>query len=349
MLFIILVCGVSAYCADAQTNAPQFWRRDSAMRVHDPSTIVRDGDTFWMFCTGRGVKAFSSTNLHDWHPEQPVMPEMPTWVREVVPTQRGYYWAPDVIRVGDHWLLYYSVSSFGRNTSAIGLATNPTLNPADPAFRWTDQGIVVRSYRTNNYNTIDPAVVLSADNRLWLTFGSYWSGIKLIELDPQTGHRIAPDSSMYSLAWNDRIEAPFIYHHGTNYYLFVNWGECCKGTNSTYEIRVGRSARITGPYRDREGKEMLHGGGTRVLGSEGRFIGPGHAGIVRDDGHEWFSFHFYDGDNRGRPTLAVRRLTWDREGWPRVARAAEEAPRAVPVKRTGTNSDTRELHSKDDS
>jgi len=94
---------------------------------------------------------------------------------------------------------------------------------------------------------------------------------------------------------------------------------------------------------------MLHGGGTRVLGSEGRFIGPGHAGIVRDDGHEWFSFHFYDGDNRGRPTLAVRRLTWDREGWPRVARAAEEAPRAVPVKRTGTNSDTRELHSKDDS
>ena len=89
------------------------------MRVHDPSTIVREGDTFRMFCTGPGVKSFYSTNLHDWHPGGAVMPQRPTWVRDVVPDQRGYYWAPDVIRVRDRWLLYYSVSSFGRNTSAI--------------------------------------------------------------------------------------------------------------------------------------------------------------------------------------------------------------------------------------
>ena len=165
-----------------------------------------------------------------------------------------------------------------------------------------------------------------ADGRLWLAFGSYWSGIKLVELDPQNGKVIAAGSPMYSLAWNHRIEAACIHHHGSNYFLFVNWGECCKGTNSTYEIRVGRSDQITGPYQDREGKDMMDGGGTRVLGGEGRFIGPGHAGIVNVDGQDWFSFHYYDGANRGRPTLAVRKLSWDNDGWPVVAGAPESAP-----------------------
>jgi arabinan endo-1,5-alpha-L-arabinosidase len=307
-----------------QTNTPptvEYWRAESRLRVHDPSTIVRDGNEFWMFCTGVGVKSFHSTNLLDWQPGPPVMPDMPDWVREVVPDQRGHYWAPDVIRAGNRWLLYYSISSFGKNTSAIAHATNPTLDPADPAFKWSDDGIIIRSYPTNNFNAIDPAVAFDAEGRLWLSFGSYWSGIKLIELDPKTGKRIAPDSPMHSLAWNDHIEAPFIHQRGTNYHLFVNWGQCCKGTNSTYEIRVGRSDKITGPYRDREGKNMIGGGGTLVLGSEGRWIGPGHAGIVNDGAQEWFSFHFYDGNDRGRPTLAVRKLSWDEQGWPVVAPA----------------------------
>lgn len=247
------------------------------------------------------------------------MTQMPAWVDTVVAGHRGYYWAPDVIRVRDRWLLYYSVSRFGRNTSAIALATNATLDPAAATFCWTDDGIVVRSHRTNDFNAIDPAVSRSADNRLWLAFGSYWSGIKLIELDPESGKRLAPDSPMHALARKDQIEAPFIYRHRTNYLLFVNWGECCKGTNSTYEIRVGRSDNITGPYVDREGRNMKDGGGTLVLGSEGPFIGPGHAGILNDSHQEWFSFHYYDGTNRGRPTLAVRRLGWDPDGWPVVA------------------------------
>jgi len=302
----------------AQTNSRAQWRREAALRVHDPSTLVREGDVYWMFCTGVGVSSFSSTNLLNWRPGPKVLPEMPNWVKEVVPDQRGHYWAPDLVRVADRWHLYYSVSSFGKNTSAIALATTPTLNPDSPDFKWKDEGIVIQSGRTNSYNTIDPAVIQDGDGRLWLAFGSYWSGIKLIELDPETGKKVGPAAPLYSLASNDNIEAAFLHRRGTNYFLFVNWGQCCKGVDSTYEIRVGRSDRITGPYRDRAGIDMLGGGGTLILGSNGRFVGPGHAGIVTQAGQEWLSYHYYDRENRGRPTLGMIKLSWDKEGWPVV-------------------------------
>jgi arabinan endo-1,5-alpha-L-arabinosidase len=178
--------------------------------------------------------------------------------------------------------------------------------------------MVVRAVPTNDFNTIDPAVSLDADGRLWLAFGSYWSGIKLVELDPQTGLRRAPDSPLYSIASNESIEAAFIHRQGTNYFLFVNWGQCCRGTNSTYEIRVGRSDKITGPYRDRDGLDLLGGGGSLVLGSAGKVVGPGHAGIFTARGAQWFSFHYYDATQRGRATLGIRKLRWDEAGWPVV-------------------------------
>jgi arabinan endo-1,5-alpha-L-arabinosidase len=308
----------------AQPEPNAYWQRDSATRVHDPSTIVRDGNSYWMFSTGVGIKSFSSTNLQDWRPGPVVLPQMPAWVRDVVPDHRGHYWAPDLIKVGERWLLYYSVSSFGKNTSAIALASNRTLDPSNSAFGWTDGGIVTRTFRTNNFNAIDPALFQDHDQRLWLAFGSYWSGLKMIELDPVTGKRIAPDSPLHALAWNDHIEAAFLHRRGTNYFLFLNWGQCCKGTNSTYEIRVGRSDKVTGPYIDREGKGLLAGGGSLVLGTEGHFIGPGHAGIVSDGAQDWFSFHYYDGSNRGRPTLGVRKLRWDDAGWPQVEGPGKE-------------------------
>jgi len=208
------------------------------------------------------------------------------------------------------------VSSWGKNTSAIGLATNSTLDPSDPKFRWNDAGIVVRSFATNDFNTIDPAITFDADGRLWMSFGSYWSGIKLIELDSKTGNRLAPDSPMYSLAYNESIEAPFIQRRGSNYFLFVNWGQCCRGTNSTYEIRVGRSDKVTGPYLDRDGRDMLQKGGTLFLATKPPFYGPGHVGIINVSGQDWFSCHYYDGNNRGRSRLWVGKLSWDTNGWP---------------------------------
>jgi len=235
-----------------------------------------------------------------------------------VPENHNYLWAPDIIHLADRYLLYYSVSSFGKNTSVIGLATNPTLDPAEPSFAWSDQGCVVRSQPSNDFNAIDPGVALDAEGRLWLVFGSFWSGIKLIQLERATGKGSAENPAMYSLASYDSIEAPAIYRHAGMYYLFVNWGTCCNGTNSTYNIRVGRSEKITGPYLDKDGIDLRFGGGSLVLGTMNRFIGPGHAGIFSHAGSEWLSYHYYDGAQGGRPTLAIRPLRWNGRDWPEL-------------------------------
>lgn len=297
------------------------------VRVHDPSTIVKCDGEYWLFYTGRGVPSYHSRDLMTWLPGPQVFTNAPAWTEEAVPAHRGLsYWAPDVMRVGDRYLLYYSISTFGKKDSAIGLAATPTLNPSDPAFGWKDQGEVIRSTSTNNFNTIDPAIFHDTDGKLWLSFGSYWSGIKLIQLDPKTGKRIAADSPIHSLAHWDSIEASYLYQHGGYYYLFLNWGACCRGTNSTYEIRVGRSKEVTGPYLDQSGADMRNGGGTLVLGTQQKFIGPGHAGIYSENGTNWFSCHFYDGTRGGASTLAILPLRWTTNDWPEIVRAAPSAP-----------------------
>jgi arabinan endo-1,5-alpha-L-arabinosidase len=289
------------------------------VHVHDPSTIVKCGNEFWVFYTGRGVPSYHSKDLVNWEIGPPVFTNASAWTDQAVPAHRGsYFWAPDIIHLGDRYLLYYAVSTFGKNVSAIGLAMNPTLDPNAPKFQWTDCGLVIQSANNDDFNTIDPAVSQDADGRLWLAFGSFWSGIKLIQLDPKTGKRIAPDSPMYSLAHNDSIEASYIYRHSDFYYLFVNWGLCCRGTNSTYEIRIGRSKKITGPYFDADGVDLLNDGGTAFLKTSGPFIGPGHAGIISENGTDWFSCHFYDGSRRGISTLAILPLQWQTNGWPEI-------------------------------
>ena len=297
-------------------------KRDA--RIHDPSTVVKCKKEYWVFGTGPGVISYRSKDLLHWERGPRVFEEPPAWRNEVVPGHNGFFWAPDVIHLKDRYLLYYSVSAFGVNTSAIGLATNTTLDPADPKYKWEDRGIVVQTGRGDNSNAIDPAVIRDAEGKLWMAYGSFWSGIKLIQLDPATGRRIAPDSPVHALATNRTIEASAIFRHGGRYFLFVNWGLCCRGKDSTYEIRVGRSAKITGPYLDREGRDLLRGGGTLFLGTDGPFIGPGHAGILSERGTDWLSCHFYDGGSNGAPTLALRRLRFDREGWPTVANEKNE-------------------------
>jgi arabinan endo-1,5-alpha-L-arabinosidase len=313
-LLLAVCCAYSGAAAepspDSDALLASLGRR--VARVHDPSTIVKCNDDYWLFATGFGLASWRSKDLVTWTNGPRVFTNNPPWAATAVPGNRGHLWAPDVIHLGNRFLLYYSVSTFGKNTSAIGLASNPTLEPVDRGFAWCDRGVVVQSFATNDFNTIDPGVTLDADGRLWLVFGSFWSGIKLIELDPATGKRVAPDSPMYSLARHNSIEASAIYRHADYYYLFVNWGACCRGVNSTYNIRVGRSNRITGPYLDKDGLDLCAGGGTLLLDTIGPFIGPGHAGILSAAGSDWLSCHFYDGTRAGRPTLAIRPLRWTR-------------------------------------
>ena len=304
-----MVLGFS--CLRAEEPAPRGF-----IQAHDPSSIVRCGDDFWLFSTGPGLKSHVSRDLVEWKPGPPVVPESPAWAREAVPGARGYFWAPDVIKVGGRYFLYYSVSTFGSQDSAIGLVTADSLEPKGGKTAWKDEGPVVRSKRGDSFNAIDPSAFRDTDGKLWLAFGSYWTGIKLVELDPRTGRRAAPEAAPVSLAMAREIEAAFLTRHGGFHYLFVNWGQCCKGLNSTYEIRVGRSEKITGPYLDRAGVKMEAGGGTLVLGSAGDRIGPGHASLVETPRGLRLAFHYYDRANHGRATLGMVPFAWGAEGWP---------------------------------
>lgn len=310
-----LACLAVASPAATVTNeiAPPLQGR---LRIHDPSTIVRCRDQFWVFGTGQGLVSRHSPDRTHWFEGPPVFAQPTAWTTNAVPGFRGSLWAPDVLALNDQYFLYYSVSTWGSQVSAIGLATNPTLDSADPAFRWTDHGPVIRSGSGDDFNAIDPALLHDVDGRLWLAFGSYWGGIKLVELDPRTGGRLSPDSPIHALAWNSSIEAAYLHRRGEYYYLFVNWGACCRGTNSTYNIRVGRSTNVAGPYLDRDGVRLSDGGGSLFLETTGRFVGPGHAGILSENGVDWVSYHYYDASNHGMPTLDLRRLGWSADGWP---------------------------------
>jgi arabinan endo-1,5-alpha-L-arabinosidase len=287
-----------------------------APRIHDPSTIFTSARGYHLFSTGMGIESWHSRDLANWHRGAPVFKQPPAWTTNAVPENRGHLWAPDLILLSNKFHLYYSVSSWGKTTSAIGLATNSTLDPDDPHYSWQDAGLVIATGPKDNYNAIDPSVLLDHDGRLWMAFGSYWSGIKLVELSPATGLRVSTNSPVHSLAWNDSIEAAGLYRKDHSYYLFVNWGQCCRGTNSTYEIRVGRSSNIIGPYLDKAGKNLMDRGGTLFLSTEGKRIGPGHAAIFAKDGQEYLGYHYYNAEESGRPFVQVRRLNWDPDGWP---------------------------------
>ncbi len=285
---------------------------------HDPSTIISDGKSYYSFSTGPGIRTKSSPDLIHWTNGPTVFAQPPAWAKRVAPGFDGFIWAPDVVRVNGTFFLFYSVSAFGKQTSAIAVATNTTLDPAATGFLWRDMGMVIQSTNGDAFNTIDPSVFLDADGKLWLAFGSYWQGIFLTELNPETGLRRGTNSTLHHLAWNRSIEAACLTRHGEYYYLFVNWGQCCQGTNSTYEVRVGRAENITGPYRDRQGNDLATGGGSPFLQSHGRFIGPGHIGILNDgatNGRTRFSYHYYDAETRGRSRLAIGNLDWP-DGWP---------------------------------
>ncbi len=305
---------LTGFCADTKiASLPLVGQTFS----HDPSTIVKDNGRYYVFGTGWGIVSKASPDLVHWTNGPSVFGAPAKWVPEAVPGFRGHTWAPDVIRLNDRFYLYYSVSSFGKQVSAIGLATNPTLDPAATNYFWTDRGPVIQSTNGSAFNTIDPSVMLDADGKLWMAFGSYWQGIHLIQLDAQTGLR-ADTHAPVRLAWNHSVEAACLTRHENFYYLFVNWGQCCRGTNSTYEVRVGRAGKIAGPYLDRDGQDLADGGGTLFLESAGRFIGPGHIGILNQAGTNWFSYHYYDADTEGRSRLALGQLEWSADGWPAV-------------------------------
>jgi hypothetical protein len=287
-----------------------------SLGVHDPSAIINCNGRYYIFSTGQGISSKSSADKTYWVTGPVVFASQPAWTTTAVPGFTGFFWAPDISYFNGQYHLYYAVSTFGSQVSAIGLATNPTLDPTDPSYLWTDQGPVIQSTNGLLYNCIDPSVTFDASSNLWMSFGSYWNGIYSIQLNPTNGLHLTSNPAIYHLAYNSSIEASYLYHHGSYYYLFVNWGTCCSGMDSTYNIRVGRSASVTGPFVDRNGVSMVSGGGTLFLKTTGKYIGPGQIGILDEGGTNCFSYHYYDGNANGTPTLDIEPLYWTPDGWP---------------------------------
>jgi arabinan endo-1,5-alpha-L-arabinosidase len=321
--------GIGLLLAAAAPSADVVAALTGQITLRDPSQIVKDGDYYYTFATGRNVVIRRSLDLVHWVDYGRVFSGAPQWTTQAVSGfQSGSdIWAPEVIHAGGEYRLYYSASTWGSQDSAIGLATNTTLDRNDPNYEWVDRGLVIESNPGSPFNTIDPAVFHEDNGRMWMTFGSYWNGIYITELDPDTGLRLSAQSGQTPLARNPpstSIEASYVHQRGDDYYLFVNWGSCCAGPNSTYNIRVGRSNSPTGPFYDKDLKNMYAGGGTLVLGSEGERIGPGHAGILEENGVEYFSYH-YEGTQLNSAKFDIRRLGWTPEGWPVMADAFEAA------------------------
>lgn len=291
-----------------------------ALGIHDPSTIIKSGTKYWVFGTGDGIACKYSTDLISWTDAPSVYTKTayPGWINGKVPGFAGTFWAPECRFMNGKYYLYYSCSTFGSQVSAIGLATNPTLDPTDPAYKWTDQGEVISSNTTSVANAIDPALFVDASSNLWLSYGSYFGGIRLTQLDAATGKPLNVNTQ-YTVA-NGGVEASYVAYNNGYYYLFVNRGTCCNGVSSTYYIQVGRSASPTGPYLDQTGKDLNANGGTTLLSSAARYIGPGHTGIFTENGVTYFSHHYYDGYDNGAPKLGLAQLTWGASGWPTVSR-----------------------------
>ncbi|MGD0556531.1 MAG: arabinan endo-1,5-alpha-L-arabinosidase [Streptosporangiaceae bacterium] len=292
--------------------------------IHDP-TMAKENGTYYVFSTGDpagvigngNIQIRTSRNLKNWTYDGTVFATIPAWITSDIGTIPNL-WAPDISYFDGLWHLYYAGSSFGSNNSVIGLATTPTLDPSSPRYHWTDDGLVFRSVSSDDYNAIDPSLVTAADGSKWLVFGSYWSGIQLIQLDSATG-KPTTTPTVYSLAEKatpDPEEGAGIVYHDGYYYLFVSVGTCCRGISSTYHIQVGRSTSITGPYVDAYGTAMLDGGGADVQGTDAGMVGPGGEFVFNPGGGQlWLGYHYYDAYDDGDAWLQIRPLIW-LNGWP---------------------------------
>ena len=326
---VVAAAALAACLASAMAVAQQ-------APVHDPCMAEEQG-WFVLFGTGRGVPMRRSRDLVTWERAGRVFDEPPAWVADVIARRppgrrRDDLWAPAVIRMNGRWHLYCAASIFGKNDSRIGLATNATLDPSQADYRWTDEGVVIESRPgRDDFNAIDAEVVFGDDGLPWLLFGSFFSGIKASRLNAFTGKLAESPPVFHTIAFRpavNAIENAAVLRRDGWWYLFASFDACCRGVESTYNVRVGRSRDLLGPYIDRDGRPMLEGGGTTILEGDGTMRGPGGASVFVEGGGRdataasrvLLVHHFYDATRGGFPALQVRPLEWDAAGWPSVGK-----------------------------
>ena len=292
---------------------------DGQIGIHDPSTVVLCNGKFYTYGTGGG----SLVSDDGW-----------TWRRGAALPRRGL--APDVIHLGDRYYVYIAANVGPQPKAAVNMIWSKTLDPDSLDYKWEEGGVVASSDGVEDSNAIDPGVFLDPnDGRLWLVYGSYFGYIRLVELDPKTGQRLNPNDQPRDLAINCEA-SDMIYQDGW-YYLLATHGSCCRGADSGYNIRMGRARKVTGPFLDHMGVDMIQGGGKLFAGSGGRVIGPGHFGLLDlGDGVRKFSMHYEaDLDRGGASVLDIRPLLW-KDGWPVAGENLKAGTYEIESARTGT-------------
>ncbi|HKP61926.1 MAG TPA: arabinan endo-1,5-alpha-L-arabinosidase, partial [Polyangiales bacterium] len=307
--------GASGEDCAADTDPPQVVNLTGNLGTHDPVMIQADG-RYYLFHTGRGIPTKTSNDMKSWAAGPAVFSSSPAWIAQRVSGATDL-WAPDISFWGGSYHLYYSASTFGSNHSCIGHATRAKLNEGN----WMDQGPVICSNdgSNDNWNAIDPNVIVDEKGAAFLAFGSFWSGIKMIPLDASGKRQGTELIALAARSGNSTaIEAPYIVRRCNQYYLFVSWDTCCKGADSTYKIAVGRATSVRGPYMARDGTAMMRGGGTLLLQGAGSWKGPGHNAVIHtDDG--WFNVYHAYAASDGHSQLRISQLAWDVDGWPTSA------------------------------
>jgi len=287
------------------------------IRVHDP-VMIKEGNTYFIFHTGKGISVKTSTDKITWRRSGSVfsLDHFPTWHKKDIPNQDGSLWAPDIHYRNRKYYLYYSVSAWMNFNSSIGLATNTTLDSTNPNYKWVDEGQII-SYNNggDSVNVIDPQAFTDKDGKFWLLYGSYKAGLRLTELDSTTG-KFLNDPPRLTTLTTTLGEGVFLIHTSEYYYIFASRGRCCAGLESTYQIVMGRSKNIQGPYLNKEGKSWVQNNYSIFLSGDSTEPGRGHNGFFTEGDTTYIVYHAYTRAAKGTSLLNIKPLFIDDTGWP---------------------------------
>ncbi|KAI5858941.1 putative arabinan endo-1,5-alpha-L-arabinosidase A [Tricharina praecox] len=323
-LLSLFLTALISLCSLASAQTPGACTGTCQGMSHDPAIIRRTSDgTYFRFSTANKINVATAAALEGpWTMQGSAIPDGSI----IDISGKDDLWAPDVQGpIGDYYYLYYSVSAFGSQVSAIGVARSKTMDVGS----WEDLGATgIASKAGSAYNAIDGQLVQTSDGAYVMTFGSFWGDLYQVAMaDPPTkvASGVSASQVVYNSTGTHAVEAGFVYQNDNYYYMFFSSGSCCGFDTSRpeqgaeYRIHVCRSEAVGGPYVDSDGKSCLSGGGTTVLASHDNVYGPGGQGVFTDPtlGSVLY-YHYVDttvGYADGQKTFGWNKLNWS-NGWP---------------------------------